>query len=287
MNKFVLIIIFLFAGTHFGGAQNTVAVEKKAPDLTFTVKKLTDGSFELKSRLALFEKRKDIPIAGARVDYLIGSDLKIDGNVTDKNGYALAIIKKGTVIPRDKDGVITCTAGFAGNNLYEAANTEVKFIETRISMTFDLVDSVKTAKVEAYKIDGAGMESPLADQILTVSVQRMFSRLPVGDVTLDAEGKGSVEFPSGIPGDSIGNLEVVAFMADNETFGNIELSSQVKWGIPKQKVLVTHRALWTQIAPLWMIVSLTILLIGVWAHYTYVVIQIIIIKLKGRKPIVE
>ncbi|HEX3006431.1 MAG TPA: hypothetical protein VHO90_02320, partial [Bacteroidales bacterium] len=66
------------------------STEKKSPDLTFVVKKLSDGSFELKSRLSLFENRVDFPISGAQVDFALGTDslIKIEGNRTDKNGYA-------------------------------------------------------------------------------------------------------------------------------------------------------------------------------------------------------
>jgi hypothetical protein len=115
----------------------------------------------------------------------------------------------------------------------------------------------------------------------------MFSRLPIGEVSLDETGKGSVEFPSDLPGDSLGNLQVVAFIAENESYGNIESATTVQWGKPKQTLSLTHRALWTQIAPMWMIVSLTFLLIGVWAHYVYVLAQILKIRIKGKKPILD
>lgn len=282
--KHIFILIpFLFSGVYIKAQEEA---EKKAPDLTFTVKKLTDGSFELKSRLSLFENKIDYPVSGAIVNFTIGSAdslVRIENNVTDRNGYAYAFIKAGNHLKRDPDGVINATAAFAGDSKYEPAEAEATFTETRLTVLCEMVDTIKTVKVEAYKINADGTEAPLKEEAVTVSVQRMFSRLPIGEVTLDEEGKGSVEFPVNLPGDSVGNLQVVAFIADHEIYGNIEASTEIKWGIPKQQVLVTHRALWTQIAPLWMIVSLTILLIGVWAHYIYVIIQLIIVKLKGAK----
>lgn len=263
--------------------------EKKTPDLMFTVKKLGDGSFELKSRLTYMEKKIDYPIAGAKINYTIGADslINIENNITDKNGYAYAFIKPGTKIPRTKEGVITANAEYSGSDVYEPATGEAIFTDARIKVICEMVDTIKTVKVEAYRINADGSETPLADEAVTVSVQRMFSKLPVDDATLDAAGTGSIEFPNNLPGDSLGNIHVVAFVAEHETYGNVEADAIVQWGIPKQKVLVTHRALWTQIAPMWMIVSLTILLIGVWAHYTYVVIQLIHIKTKGKKAVVE
>jgi hypothetical protein len=282
--SFLLVLAFTFAGK----AQDT-EVEKKAPDLIFTVMRLSDGGYELKSRLVILEKKIDYPVSGAKIDYTIGADslITINGNITDNHGYAYAYIKPGVRIPRDKEGVITAIAAYEGSDVNEAASAEAIFTEARIKLTCEMVDTVKTAKVEAYKINADGSETPLSGETVTVSVQRMFSKLPIGDASLDESGVGTVEFPNDLPGDSTGNLQVIAFMSEHETFGNIESSVQAQWGIPKAKVLVTHRALWTQIAPMWMIVSLTILLIGVWAHYTYVIIQLIYIKIKGKKTVVE
>jgi hypothetical protein len=284
LSSFLLVFAFTFTGK----AQDK-EIEKKTPDLIFTVKKLSDGGFELKSRLVILEKKIDIPVSGAKIDFAIGTDspVTIDGNITDRNGYAYAFIKPGVKIPRDKDGIITVNATYAGSDLNEPASAEAIFTEARIKLTCEMVDTIKTAQVEAYKINADGSETPLSGETVTVSVQRMFSKLPIGDASLDEAGLGTVEFPNNLPGDSIGNLQVVAFISEHETYGSLETAVQAQWGIPKEKVLVTHRALWTQIAPMWMIVSLTILLIGVWAHYTYVAIQLIYIKIKGKKTVVE
>lgn len=291
MNKTLFNIIFsTFILTALNlSAQDNASEEKKTPDLTFICKKITNGGFELKSRLSLYENKKDLPVIGAKINFIFGTDslVKIENSLTDKHGYAIAYVDSGANLPKDKDGIITVMADFAGNEKYEATSTELIFTETKIGINFELVDSVKTVFVEASKILFDGSSIPLSEEMVTVSVQRMFSRLPIGDVTLDENGKGSIEFPGGIPGDSLGNLKIVAFMADHELYGNIEYASNIKWGVPKQEVLFTHRALWTQIAPLWMIVSLTVLLTGVWAHYIFVIIQLILVKIKGKKPVVE
>jgi hypothetical protein len=43
------------------------------------------------------------------------------------------------------------------------------------------------------------------------------------------------------------------------------------------------RELWTPIAPLWMIITLIIMLTGVWAHYIYAIIQLVLIKRSKNK----
>jgi hypothetical protein len=52
-------------------------------------------------------------------------------------------------------------------------------------------------------------------------------------------------------------------------------------------VPVTHRALWTKIAPRWMIYSLSVLLAGVWGHYLFAVISLIRIKIDARRKAKE
>lgn len=279
---FALTVVVTLLGMQLLTAQNTV--EKKALELTLVVKKITGGGYDLKARLSLYEQRKDFPIEGAKINFIWGVDsvVTIANNVTNKNGYAEAIIKPGVKFSKTKDGLITGKAEFAGDNKYEAAEAEVSFTETNLTISCEMVDTVPTVKVKAMKVNADGSETPLAGETVSVSVQRMFSRLPVGDVTIGDDGTGSIEFPKGIPGDSIGNLEVYAAISESEVYGNSETSAIVKWGIPKAQVLVAHRALWTQIAPLWMIISLTVLLIGVWAHYLYVIIELIIIKIKGK-----
>ena len=112
----------------------------------------------------------------------------------------------------------------------------------------------------------------------------MFSLLNVGDLTLDDSGSASVEFPNDIPGNKEGNLLVLARIEDNTTYGNVEASENLQWGIPVDySVPVSHRALWTQIAPKWMVYTLTILLLGVWGHYLFAIISLIRIKLEARR----
>jgi hypothetical protein len=43
------------------------------------------------------------------------------------------------------------------------------------------------------------------------------------------------------------------------------------------------RTLWTRGAPVWMIVTLTILLIGVWSHYMYAIVQLLFIRQEGTQ----
>jgi hypothetical protein len=267
-------------------AQDSSVVEKKTPDLVFIVKKITNGDFLLSARVSWYENREDNPVPGVPVDLFIGEkpdeEIRITAS-TNTDGYAEALIQKGVKVPRDKEGVIHCKAVFAGTDAVEPAETEFLFTEVTLIMSLELVDSVKTVMMKAFKIDGKGKELPLEGESVSIAVQRMLSSLPVGDISIDAEGNGFLEFPADLPGeDSLGTLEVIAFIAESEVYGNVEARQKISWGTPKPVWEAGNRTLWSHIAPVWMIVSLTIMLIGVWAHYLYVIIQLIRIRKKGK-----
>jgi hypothetical protein len=273
-----------------GFAQDSAAVEKKTPDLGFVVKRITGGDYLVTTRVSWYENRKDNPVKGVPVTVLIGTEASTQITLTattDEDGYGISMIKAGANLPKDAEGKVNAKAVFDGNSNFEAAEAEVSFIEVNLKMSLELVDSVKTVILKAFKLDAKGKESPLEGESVTVSVQRMLSRLPVGDISIDAEGNGSLEFPADLPGtDSLGTLEVIASISENESYGNVETVQNITWGKPKVLIPKDNRTLWSHIAPVWMIISLTIMLIGVWAHYLYVVIQLIRVKIKGN-PVKE
>ena len=55
------------------------------------------------------------------------------------------------------------------------------------------------------------------------------------------------------------------------------------WGTRAEKSSPVYRSLWSTLAPKWMVVTLAIMLLGVWGHYTLVVINLIRIKKESRK----
>ena len=149
-------------------------------------------------------------------------------------------------------------------------------------MNLTLVDSIKTVNVAAYTVDN-GKEIPVSGETVTVFVPRMFSNLIIGEIILDDAGTASLEFPTDIPGGKEGNLEIVAAFIDNATYGNVEKRETVHWGLPTDYLPTSHRALWTQRAPSWMIYTLSVLLAGVWGHYFFAIISLIRIKRNANR----
>jgi hypothetical protein len=76
----------------------------------------------------------------------------------------------------------------------------------------------------------------------------------------------------------------VARFTEHPVFGTVERRITEKWGIPTSySVPAVHRALWTKTPPMWMIITLSVLLTGVWGHYMFAVISLILIKIDAKK----
>jgi hypothetical protein len=133
------------------------------------------------------------------------------------------------------------------------------------------------------QLEADGKFNPLGGQTVLVYVPRMLSLLKIAEIALDSLGSGTAEFPKNIIGDSVGNLTVIAQIEENDIFGTIKAESKINWGLPKRLLSPERptRELWTPVAPLWMIITLIIMLTGVWGHYVYTIVQLFMIKKDG------
>jgi hypothetical protein len=204
---------------------------------------------------------------------------------TNQEGIATITININRIVP-DKDGVINYGVRFAGNDKYNNSEALLAAKPARVKLFFSIEDSIKTLKVTAMSKDLKGADIPLAGETVKIYVPRLFSLLKIGEITLDEAGIGTMEFPKEIVGDTLGNLVVLARIEEHDQFGYVQGKNTINWGVPKQyyKAEVPSRELWTPIAPMWMIITLIIMLLGVWAHYVYAVYELVMIKKLSKKP---
>jgi len=264
----------LFVTPNIGKSQESIS-----PSLQFQYFKNSDDQRLLKATLTFTLKRKEIPIVGQEVAFYSGSKKVLLAKVnTDANGVASLTLANDYQLPLEKDGTWALSSEYVGKDSIGAASSELSVKDFHLEMSLGLVDSVKTVSLKAYTTDN-GKKVPVSGEAINIYVARTFCLLPITDGTFGEDGTVNLEFPSDVPGDKEGNLTVVAKFDDHPTFGNVEKRSSAQWGVPsKYTEPTTHRALWTKGAPTWMIVALTIMLAGVWGHYTYAIICLIRIK---------
>lgn len=261
------------------------SVKAKAdPTLEFSYLKKSDGSKLLICNVGVSINRRVIPVQNVVVNFYTGKDfyVSLGSSVTNYKGKVICKIPSKYILPVNEDGKYSFKVEYPGNDTLETAAEELQIIDVNMDMTCNDEDSVKSVTVKMYRQIN-GKDIPIKDETVNLYIQRMFSMLKIGEAKLDSAGYANFDFPADLPGDSIGILTILARIEEHSDFGNIEKSELKKWGIPTTKeLLMEQRALWTEVAPIWMIVTLTIMLLGVWAHYLYVVIHMIIINNKGK-----
>lgn len=256
-----------------------------SPNFQFQYIKNTDNERILETKMACSQNGMELPLSGMEISFFIGADKKdlIANIITDNKGKATLKISEDQKLKAESDGKWNFTAEFIGNDTIEAVTSEVAVQDVMLEMSLTMEDTIRTITVKGYTIDN-GIENPVSGAAVNVFVPRMFRPLLIGELYLDDSGTATIEFPPDLPGDKEGNITLLATYADNTTYGNVEKRETLKWGLPiDYSVPVTHRALWTKTPPIWMIYTLSILLIGVWGHYLYAFISLVRIKRDAAK----
>jgi len=284
--RYIYLLAFLTSGIHLFAQEESTENEPIEPVMELTYLKDTQGKVNLRISLVNYINRQPIPLAGLDVIFYAGEDsLETLGVMqTDEEGIAILVLDESESIslPSGSDGIRFYTE-YEGLNNIMPADYELYIMDANIDMTLELVDSVKTVTVRAWSVV-EGEEIPVADEDAYVYVSRMFTDLPLGEDFLDENGEFTVEIPDDIPGDAEGFIEIIARFNEHYIFGTVENRQVIQWGVPAQHdILLAKRTLWTQIAPVWMIITLTILLAGVWSHYIFVIFQIIRISRLAKR----
>ncbi len=279
---FYTALLFLLLGSYpiLSQEENIIS-----PYIQLQYFKNTDESRSLKTTLTYSFNRMEIPIPGMEISFFSEAEGKeLLGTVfTDYKGVASLELTKNIRLPINEDGLWMFSTEFNGNDTIEAANSELSIKDVRLEMSLQEVDSIKTISLKAVAPQNTS-DIPVSEEVVMIYVPRMFSLLPIGEATLDEGGTASLEFPSDLPGDSEGNLTIISKFEEHPDFGNVEKKVEIKWGVPSaNQAPVSHRALWTKTAPRWMIITLSVLLAGVWGHYLFAIISLILIKRESKK----
>jgi hypothetical protein len=284
--KILLIILIILGNLHCYSQGNADTTGPAKTLMTFTCISTSNDSIVLKSQVTVRHDDWNTNLMNAMILFSVAdndSSRNIGRVKTGADGLAILKVPSKNMYFRNTDGLITFKAEYSGDAKYEACEGEAGLKPGKLTISFYEEDSVKYVKVEALQLETDGKTNPLGSQTVIVYVPRMLSLLKIAEITLDSLGVGTAEFPLDIIGDSLGNLTVIAQIEENEIYGNIRAESKINWGLPKHLLNAERptRELWTPVAPLWMIITLIIMLTGVWGHYTYTVVQLFRIKKIG------
>jgi len=258
---------------------------KISPYIQLQYFKDTEDQRVLQTTLSYSKDRMELPLPGMEISFFKGGVTRelISRITTNNKGIARIELGKDLKLPVDRDGMWAFSSEYMGNDTIEAGKSEITIKDVRLEMALTETDSIKTISLKAF-IKQNGIIKPVPGEVVKIYVPRMFSLLPIGEVTLDETGTGTLEFPSDLPGDKEGNLTIITKFEENQVFGNVERKVIQKWGVPTEySVPSSHRALWTKTPPMWMIITLSVLLAGVWGHYLFAIISLIIIRIDAKR----
>jgi hypothetical protein len=153
----------------------------------------------------------------------------------------------------------------------------------KINLNFDA--KTNKIKVSAIANETTGIVA-LKDAEIMLFVNRYFGKLQIDKtIRTDSEGNAIFNFPKDLPGDKLGNLDVVIKVND-EVYGEIESVNKLKIGIPTDiPSLTAKRAIWNvlKLAPWWIIITYTSIVLGVGFFLLLIVKNLLKISKLGQK----
>ncbi len=228
--------------------------------------------------------RKDIvPVANAEIKFfniLNEEEILLGTSKTSNEGTAQLIIPENYNYLTEEEGNINFLARFEATDTMDEEETEVIVKNIHLELDLKEIDSVKTVFVKAFTIDSLGEETSVEEVDIIISIEGMLSKMKLTEGTIE-NGEFEFEFPTDIPGDVNGNLTVFSIISDNDEFGNVVQKKTINWGTFNKINVEKKNTLWSDYAPIWMYIVLTILLGGVWINYIYSIVNLFKIRKEG------
>lgn len=248
-------------------------------EASLTYSKLKDNSIRLSTVLS--DAEESDPVPDVEIEFYSISDTvstSLGKAVSDQEGVAILQGIPFESLRLNSDRTFSLAIDLTDDNL-RLAKEEFRFRDVDMQLSFEEIDSVKQIVVTISSWDELGNLLPLEEADAYLYVPRMFSLLPIGDIYTDEDGRGMVKFPTDLPGDQNGRLEIIVRIEDHHEFGNVAVSGSIDWGAPlPTETSKLPRALWSPDAPLWMWITFVVLMVGVWFHYGWVLVNLYRIK---------
>jgi hypothetical protein len=272
-------------------ASDTTDAGKPATSIELTYTKSNNRSRILmatvKTKVAeSYEAAKGVPINFYQTEAVPAQLL---GTVSSNDkGVAMFVVPEEKIA--ENSSTFTFVAAVENNDTIEDTQEEIAMTDAAFVMQLEEADSARQVVISLQTKDAEGNMIPVAEVDVRLYVQRLFGLLPLSadPETTDENGDITVEFPAGIPGDTAGNLIIVAKVEDHELFGNLEFRRKINWGVPLIIDPNKHvRELWSSRAnaPFYLIFIVNAMLIGIWGVIAYIVYQVFLIKKLGRKSV--
>ncbi len=282
----LLFLIVLGIPPSFLKAQDVV----EKPTLSLTLKYFNDNNYthhlllEAKSKIdGKFQKIANVP---AKIYITNDADKAnlLGTGITNDKGQILVLIPNSAKAEWIKSPNQNFVAVSTTTKAFDEARGELAITKAKIQI--DTADGrIINAKLMAL-VDTTW--TPIAAVDMIVGVKRLGGIMNANETptyATDSVGGVMAEFKRDtLPGDTKGNLVLVASVVDNETYGNLTAEMIVPWGT---KSVYTsnfdHRTLFARRghSPIWLEILAYAIIIGVWSVIIYLIFQLKKVKELG------
>ncbi|HVM89841.1 MAG TPA: hypothetical protein VMT76_16765 [Puia sp.] len=219
-------------------------------------------------------------VPGLEVKFYINTDSAsgfLGKAITDEQGNAGIQVPASAKAEWDKLPKPSFLAEIAESKLYNAGSASFDLVKAKLQ-----IDTGADKKITATFMELKDSSwVPVKGVDMKIGIKRQGSILNVAETdsyTTDSLGIVSTSFNRpGLPGDSKGNLVIVAKIEDNDTYGNLTAEKVVPWGVPVQyqsnydvRTLFARRGK----APIWLYFISFSIIISVWGVLIYLLQQI-------------
>ena len=201
----------------------------------------------------------------------------IGAGITTERGEFILFIPPSAKTEWVKSATQNFIAISADNKLYDEARTETTITKAKIKI--DTADG-KIVNAKLLVLTDS-VWKPMTGVEMVIAVKRLDGNLNISETatyTTDAAGVVTGEFKrDSLPGDSKGNLVLLANVIDNDIYGNLSAEINVPWGKPLiYTTNYNHRSLFARRghSPFWLEFLAYGIIIAVWVVIIYLVIQI-------------
>lgn len=245
--------------------------------------KIAEDSCYLTVKVLTKLDRKYIPVSGVIINLFLNEQTKsgMMGNITtDKEGWGTFILPDKFYSALDTLITLNFMARLKNDPNYQDKITTIEIKDASMIISYE-EDSLKAVKVILWEKDSTGRGIPVEGADIKFYVQRLFSLLPIGNDNnfTDEQGEVILDFPTDLPGDAEGNLEVFVKLEDDDDFGNIIVTNIIPWGSDQLIVKDTfdERSMWSprDKTPYYLLIFPNLILLAVWMVIFYLIIQLV------------
>ena len=203
---------------------------------------------------------------------------------TDASGKASLFIPPGAKAEWSKSPKQSFLAVTDSSAMYDAVNTTIELTKARIKL-----DTGADKKIIATLVEQKDSKwAPVKGVDLKIGIKRLDGDLNIDETpvfTTDSLGMASADFKLvNLPGDSVGNLILVARVEDNDMYGTMTTERTVPWGTATSYVSnFDKRSLFARAhrPPFWLLWMAGSITLTVWLVMFYLFFQIRKLKQLG------